>query len=651
MPDSDFFRRMKERKLVQWALAYLAGAFVIFQGVEVLAEPWGLSSGTQRAVHILLLLGFFIALVIAWYHGEKDQQRVTGTELLIIALLLGIGGGVLWLLPSAGTEDPVEAVEGWTFDADQPSIAVLPFADLNRSDSTQVFVDGLHDNLLSQLHKIGSLHVISRQSVLRYRDSEKSIPTIARELGGVSTILEGTVQRSPDRVFVTVQLIDAVREGHLWSQDYERSLSAGNIFRLQAELAGEIAEKLGVRLTAAEEARIRGGGTESLRALDLYDEALTLRPAAAAHRNVSERIDTLLGEAIQLDSGFAEAYALLGSTFAVRPQIGYPMAWADSALALADEALQLDSLLSLGWAARGDALSQLGRLEESREAYFRALELAPGDSRIITNLAGTNTDLARYEEGLLMAVRASRLAPHDPIPKLLVALTNSTLGRWEEAVAWMEAMEADTADVEILRRTSLIQIELDRGGVEKARELSQAWMVAEPESPFAQTQSTLIQAMDDLPAAAPRARQMLEERPDFAWFESQDLLREIIALDLMRTGDTASAEQLMEEQEARAAAAVSAGNGGPQADWGLGILHAIQGRPDEALAHLRTAVDRGLIPSTLFIGPPQTDFRLASLRDDPRFPEILRTIQATRTNIRERIEPVADQLRPPLIHR
>jgi hypothetical protein len=184
MPDSDFFRRMKERKLLQWALAYLAGAFVVFQGVEVLAEPWGLSPGVQRTVHVLLLLGFFIALVIAWYHGEKDQQRVTGTELLIIALLLGIEGGVLWTLPSARTEDPVEASDGWTFDAEQPSIAVLPFWDLNQSDSTQVFVDGLHDNLLSQLHKIGSLHVISRQSVLRYRDSEKSIPTIARELGG-----------------------------------------------------------------------------------------------------------------------------------------------------------------------------------------------------------------------------------------------------------------------------------------------------------------------------------------------------------------------------------------------------------------------------------------------------------------------------------
>jgi tetratricopeptide (TPR) repeat protein len=450
-------------------------------------------------------------------------------------------------------------------------------------------------------------------------------------------------------VFVNVQLIDAIREGHLWSQDYERSLSAGNVFALQAELAGEIAEKLGVRLTAAEEARIRGGGTESLRALDLYDEALTLRPAAAAHRAASERIDTLLGEAIQLDPGFAEAYALLGSAFAVRPQIGYPTAWADSALALAGRALELDSLLSLAWAATGTALSQLGRQEEAREAYLRGLELAPGDSRIITNLAGTNAELARYEDGLLMGVRASRLAPHDPIPRLLVTAINSILGRWDEAMAWMEEGDSDTTNVELLRRTVLIQIELDRGTVGTARELSQAWLATEPESPFAQTQSILIQAREDLPRAAVRARQMLAEQPEFDWFDSQDLLRQLIGLDLMRTGDTTAARQFLEEQGAEAVPDSAAGIGGPQRHWGLGILHAIQGRREEAIEHLRTAADRGLIPSTLLIGPPQTDPRLASLQDDPRFHEILQTIQETRRNIRERIEPVADQLRPPLI--
>jgi hypothetical protein len=213
----------------------------------------------------------------------------------------------------------------------------------------------------------------------------------------------------------------------------------------------------------------------------------------------------------------------------------------------------------------------------------------------------------------------------------------------------MEAMESDTADVEILRRTSLIQMELDRGNERKARELSQTWIAAEPESPFAQTQSILIQAREDLPAAAARARRMLAEQPDFDWFESQDRLRGILALDLMRAGDTASARELLAEQEEEAAAKAAAGTGGPQARWGLGVLLAIQGRADAAIEHLRSAADEGLIPSTLLIGPAKADPRLASLRNDPRFQGILETIEENRRTIRERIEPVADQLRPPLI--
>jgi TolB-like protein len=550
------------------------------------------------------------------------------------------------LLPSGAPETPAEDQALWTFDADLPSIAVLPFDDLNRSDSTQLFVDGLHDNLLSKLHKIGSLHVISRQSVLQYRGSEKSMPIIARELGGVTTVLEGTVQRSPDRVFVNVQLIDPASDGHLWSQDYDRHLSADNIFALQTELAEEITEKLGVRLTAAEEARLRGGGTGNLRALDLYDEALALRPAASASREASERVEELLREAIRLDPDFLEAYALLGSCFAVRMQVGYSRTWADSALMMAQKALELDSLQAQGWSTLGMAYSQVGRHEDSREALLRALELAPGQPDLITNLAGTNVELARYEEGLLLAVRSSRLDPRHPIPKLLVAITNSLLGRWDEALDWLGATESDTLDVELLRRTSVIQIELGRGRTEEAKRLTQVWLTEEPENPNAEIQFTLLEARDDLPAAAANARRMLAEHPEFDWFDSQDLLHQLIALDLMAAGDTALAREALREQEAEVSAMVRAGNSGPDALWKLGVLGVIQGRNGRALDHFSAAVDRGLIPQPLLVGPAETDPRLTSVRDHPRFLEILRTIEETRRTIRARLEPIADQLRP-----
>jgi hypothetical protein len=117
----------------------------------------------------------------------------------------------------------------------------------------------------------------------------------------------------------------------------------------------------------------------------------------------------------------------------------------------------------------------------------------------------------------------------------------------------------------------------------------------------------------------------------------------------MRAGDTASARELLAEQEEEAAGKVAAGIGGPQAPWALGVLFAIQERTGAAMEHLRSAAERDLIPSTFFFGPPQADPRLASLRDDPRFIGILETIEETKREIRGQIESVADQLRPPLI--
>src|SRR3546814_1662734 len=93
---ADFWRRLRQRKLVQWALAYAAGAFALLQGVDIVAQQFGWPEGLQRGITLALVLGFFVTLVLAWYHGERGAQRVSGAELLVLALLLAVGGGVLW---------------------------------------------------------------------------------------------------------------------------------------------------------------------------------------------------------------------------------------------------------------------------------------------------------------------------------------------------------------------------------------------------------------------------------------------------------------------------------------------------------------------------------------------------------------------------
>ncbi len=149
------------------------------------------------------------------------------------------------------------------------SIAVLPFANRSANPEDAYFVDGIHDDLLTHISKIGAIRTISRTSVMRYRGSSKSIPEIAAELG-VATILEGGVQRAGDQIRINVQLIDARTDEHLWAEIYDRQLLATNIFAIQSEIAEAIAEALRMTLSPREQQRIRSVPTESFAAYEAY---------------------------------------------------------------------------------------------------------------------------------------------------------------------------------------------------------------------------------------------------------------------------------------------------------------------------------------------------------------------------------------------
>jgi hypothetical protein len=224
-------QRLRERKLFQWALAYLAGAWVLFQGIEVMAEPWGLSPGFQRTIHLLVGVGFLLALVLAWYHGEQARQRVSGAELLIIALLLGVGALLIRMYrpeEAAAPETRPAETAARPADGEVRSLAVLPLENLMGDPEQAYFVDGLHDVLIGELAGISELTVISRTSVMRYRDTDHSMGEIAsqrpahpRRAGGAS--LAGPLRRQVER---GARPADASRRGNR-RRDPARPLAAG----------------------------------------------------------------------------------------------------------------------------------------------------------------------------------------------------------------------------------------------------------------------------------------------------------------------------------------------------------------------------------------------------------------------------------------
>ena len=174
---NEFLQRLKQRKLVQWGVAYIAAAFALLQGIDIVAQQFGWPEGVRRGITLALVVGFFVALVLAWYHGERGAQRMTGTELLILALLLALGGGFLWRFASASRQPaPTSAVPASESRSPAPpaaipekSIAVLPFENLSSDKENAFFTDGVQDEILTDLAKVADLKIISRTSVMHYK--------------------------------------------------------------------------------------------------------------------------------------------------------------------------------------------------------------------------------------------------------------------------------------------------------------------------------------------------------------------------------------------------------------------------------------------------------------------------------------------------
>jgi TolB-like protein len=194
---------------------------------------------------------------------------------------------------------------------DRSSIAVLPFTSRSTDADNQLFADGIHDDLLTRIANIAALKVISRTSMMEYRDTTKNLRQIAEELG-VGTILEGAVQRIGDNVRINAQLIDATTDEHIWAKTYDRQLSAVNLFAIQSEISEEISRALKATLTNEEQLRLANVPTDSLAAYNLYTQG---------RDNLYKRhLETLLKAreqfegAIALDPDYADAYAGLAES-------------------------------------------------------------------------------------------------------------------------------------------------------------------------------------------------------------------------------------------------------------------------------------------------------------------------------------------------
>ena len=314
---TDFLQRLRERKLGQWALAYAAGAWVVLQGLDLIGHQFDWPGGLLRGMTVAAGVGFFATLVLAWYHGERGAQKISGIELSILTMLRAIGGLLLWrFAPTVHDTSPVTIAAKPAMAASSipaKSIAVLPFENLSEDKANAYFASGMQDMILTKLADIGELKVISRTSTEKYKSHPDNLKDIAQQLG-VATILEGSVQKSGNQVLINVQLIDANTDSHLWAEAYPRTLE--NIFGVEGEVAQKVADALKAKLQPAESARIASVPTRNHEAYDLllkaenftrqFDQNTAKDPAEAVRKAAD-----LYTSAIAADPDFALAYARL----------------------------------------------------------------------------------------------------------------------------------------------------------------------------------------------------------------------------------------------------------------------------------------------------------------------------------------------------
>jgi TolB-like protein/Tfp pilus assembly protein PilF len=407
-----FFEEVKRRKVYRVAAAYVIAAGGIIQLASATFPAWELPNWSLRLVILLLLVGFPIALILAWAFDITPQGIRATPEITVprtgrrrnIIMLIATGVVVsaatgFFLLPRVAAHKV------------DKSIAVLPFENLSDEKENAYFADGIQDDLLTNLSKIGDLRVISRTSVMQYRGRPTNLRDIGKALG-VSNILEGSVRRSGNKVRVNVQLIDANTDEHIWANDYDKDVT--NVFDLQSDLAREIANALKAELSPAEKSQMTTKPTENGEAYLAFVQAHDLSCAVEDLSKLKQSAQ-LYQRAIDLDPNFALAFARYSQLegWMMRTHDASPE-HREKARALAERALQLqpdlpEAHLALGFSYYwGD---------NNYEAALKEFEIAkralPNESEVYLAIGAIQRRQGKWAESTANLEKAVSLNPKD----------------------------------------------------------------------------------------------------------------------------------------------------------------------------------------------------------------------------------------------
>jgi len=619
---TSFFHELKRRKVYRVAVTYVVAGGGIIQLASAVFPAWELPNWSLRLVIMLLLLGFPIALMLAWAF-DVTPEGIRATPVLApdassdvakrhrrrnISLLVGLGLIVsavagFFLLPRAGAMRM------------EKSIAVLPFQNFSDKPENAYFADGIQDDILTNLSKIGDLKVISRTSVMGYRDKAKSVREIGKELG-VSAILEGSVRREGNRVRVNVQLINADNDQHLWAEDYDRELT--DVFAIQTDLAQKIASELKAQLSPDEKAMIERRPTENGEAYLAFVEAHNLG-AELEDRAKLTQARQLYERAIQLDPKFVLAIANLSILHSWFYHSLDPVdAERDSARDYADRALALAPDLPEAHLAKGYSLYYGARDYEGALREFGIAQRGlPNDSDVYLLIGAIQRRQGKWADSTTNLEKAVSLDPNHTWPLQNLFFNYEMLRDFDGANRVINrALAIDPRSFGLLAlkaklamhlRGDLTVAEKELADFERADAQGKLPKDLSPETriQFRLGKANILMLQRKFPEALAIVQQVPQEKlagwPDLA-FEA----RSCEGILLARTGREAEAHAVFLKVKESAEAAVREAPNDPYRHAKLGRVLAYLGEKDPAIAEAKRAAE--LLPESVdaFSGPDMT---------------------------------------------
>ncbi len=587
-----FFEELQRRKVYRVAIGYIVASWALAQGLAQVLPVFDISNSVIRVVIALLLIGFPVALVLAWVFDATSQGIMVTPALGAHRrrnLILLIAAGVI-ISTSAGFLLLPRAVRQKV----DKSVAVLPFQNLSSDPENAYFADGIQEEVLTRLAKIADLKVISRASTQQYQSQPGDLAAIAKQLS-VANILEGTVQKAGNQVRVNVRLVNVQTGSQLWAETYDRKLS--DIFAVESEIAKGIAESLQATLTGREEQALAASPTNNPEAYDAYLRGLDFESRSNYSSDALFKAIDFYDLAVRLDPNFALAWARLSGAHALlyfnRGEA--TAARRDAAKEALDQAQKLqpnspETLLFLGyyqyWVLRDYGLA--------KATFERVSKMLPGNSEVSYALGAIARREGHWAESLAYWERGLALDPRNTALLTEVAFTYAALRQFPTAIKLYDRA-LDILPNELYLIASKASIYQAEGNLEEAAKLL-AQVNAQTNSDMAVRVKLAQLRLERKQAEAARFVQPRQGRLYFASAMEKGIKQGGIALIQREAGDTASAKAAAEEARSALEPISKEQPDNAFAAAALAVIYAMLGEKDSALKEAQRSIK--LVPSS-----------------------------------------------------